>query len=51
MMEANSNLTRDAATILAERGTSPVDNGKCTTAKLAQKDGPRRSVFSPFGLY
>ena len=30
MMEGNSNLTRDAATVLAERGTSPVDNGKCT---------------------
>ena len=30
MMEANSNLTRDAATTLAERGTSSVDNGKCT---------------------
>lgn len=27
IMEGNDNLTREAATILAERGTSPVDNG------------------------
>jgi len=34
-MQGNSNLTREAAATLAERGIAPVDNGKtqlCNTA-------------------
>ena len=28
IIQGNANLTREAATTLAERGTAPVDNGK-----------------------